>query len=121
MKKWMACLILATNLFSVSFAETAEKVAPPKYTGTDWLLMTPDEKVAAIDSIIIFLKSKAIPVQRPAGYYGAMLNTVVDRPGAERAELINLVMTLVHNNEPQTRPLIDQLRSKPDAKKTARF
>ena len=112
-------LILLLLAWQPIFAETAKIQLPPKYTGTDWLLMSPHEKEASINSTLSFLKAKGIPIQKPAGFYGAGLNNVVDQPGAEKVEVTNLVTTLVYNSEPLTRGYIDQLRVKPAAKKVA--
>lgn len=90
---------------------------PKNPTGADWLLMTPEEKVQCVESSVSFLKKKGIPVGQPASYYGAMLNSVVDEPGAEKASITNIVTTLIYKNEPQTRAIIDSLRVKPGAQK----
>lgn len=115
------CLVLMVfcAVASPAFAaETPRTLAPPMSTGADWLLMTPQEKVQCVNAAVAFLKAKGIPVQRHPGYYGAALNTVVDQPGAEKANITNLVTTLVYKAEPQTRVVIDQLRIK-STKKSA--
>jgi hypothetical protein len=108
-------LILAIFSCSLGYAAVQPKVQPPKkQTGTDWLLMGPMEKVECVNATVAFLIKKGIPISQTPHIYGALLNSVVDQPGADKADIVNLVTTLVYKNEPQTRPIINQMRNKPD-------
>ena len=99
--------LLFLFMASLVFAEPLKKA-----TGADWLLMSAGEKKDYIQSAMDFLQKRGVPLSKPPGYYGSAINNLTDKPGAEKAEVINLLTSFVYQTEPYTRKAIDQFKKK---------
>ncbi len=94
----------------LSFIVVQVRADDKRIVGVDWLLMTPNEKVVYLDQAFKTMRDHGIPVSGPSAYYGSALNEVVDRPGADKADVLSLLTQLVYKKEPETRKFIDQMK-----------
>ena len=78
--------------------------------GSDWLIMTTKEKESFIESEVSFFQAKGIPFRQPFPYYGMAINQLVDMSGAEKAEVGNLLLSIVYKDDPRTHPMIDKMK-----------
>lgn len=114
MKRATASLLLAVFLCSNS-AIAAEQPKPSPVLGADWLIMSPKEKTDYLVIAMKFLSGKGIPLRKPIGYYGQAINLLTDKPGSEKALVLDLLTSIVYKEDPRARPLIDKMK-RPAAK-----
>lgn len=106
-KSFLLTLILSLAIVSSTWAGTT---APKHAKGADWLLMSSQEKSDYLSSVIKYFENKGIPFEKPAGFYGSTINTIVDQPGGEKAEVMNLLLSVVYKDDPRSRTLIDKMK-----------
>ena len=105
MRQIPALLLAAILLIGASDAQ-----APKLVTGADWLTMATAEKEAYIISTVGFLEAKGIPFQQPLPFYGMAMNELVLMPGADKADMATLLLSVVYKDDPRTRPMIDKMK-----------
>lgn len=89
---------------------SASPQAPKLVTGADWLTMATPEKEAYIISTVGFLEAKGIPFQQPLPFYGMAMNELVLMPGADKADMATLLLSVVYKDDARTRPMIDKMK-----------